>query len=122
MARKSLLVVISDDGTMDLIPNLMPQVHKSEVEAAVNDFYGTCSEDTVHGERFSLTHERVRKLSFYLSEDQCQRVNDCYANEMRRRRAAGEITVSSRPLRPAPDMDDSYFFPHHATADENQAN
>ena len=110
MASESLLVVISDDGTMGLIPNLMPQLHKSEVEAAVDDFCATCSEDTVQGERFAVTHEWVRTLSFYLSEDQCQRVNDYYANEMRRRRAAGEATASSSPLRPYPDMDDSYFL------------
>lgn len=101
--------MISDDGTMDLIPNLMPQVHKSEVEAVVDDFCATCSEDTVHGERFALTHERVLKLAFDLNEGQCQRVNDCYASEMNRRREAGRNTASSRPLRPHPDVDESYF-------------
>lgn len=110
MARKSLLVVISDDGTMDLIPNLMPKVHKSDIEAAVDDFCATCLGDTVDSERFALAHGRVRKLAFYLNEVQCQRVNDCYANEMHRRRAAGENTVSSSPLRAHPDMDDSHFL------------
>ena len=110
MARKSLLVVISDDGTMDLIPKLMPRVHRSEVEAAVDDFCATCLEDPVDGERFALTHERVQKLSFYLNEEQCQRVNDCYANEMHRRREAGENTAFDSPLRLHPDMDDSYFL------------
>ena len=110
MARKSLLVVISDDGTMDLVPNLMPKVHRSEVEAAVDDFCAACLEDPVDGERFALTHERVRKLAFYLDEEQCQRVNDDYANEMRRRREAGENTASSSPLRQHPDMDASHFL------------
>ena len=110
MAPQSMLVVISDDGTMNLIPDLKPQVHRSEVEAAVDDFCATCSEDTVHGERFALTHDRILKLAFYLNPDQCQRVNDCYANEMRRRRERGGITVSSPPLRPHPDMNDSYFL------------
>ena len=110
MARKSLLVVISDDGRMDLIPNLMPRVHQSEVEAAVDDFCAACLEDRVDGERFALTYERVRKLSFYLNEDQCQRVNDYYANEMCRRREAGENTASGSPLRPHSDMDDSHFL------------
>ncbi|MYA84923.1 MAG: hypothetical protein F4Y12_05000 [Acidimicrobiaceae bacterium] len=109
-APQSLLVVISEDGMMNLIPSLRSRVHESEVDAAVEDFCATCSEDTVHGERFAAKHDRVLKLAFYLNEDQCQRVNDCYENEMRRRRERDEITVSSPPLRPHPDMDDSYFL------------
>ena len=109
MAPQSLLVVISDDGTVDLIPHLMPKVRKEDVEAAVEDFCAACSEDIVDGERFASTHKRVRELSFYLSEDQCRRVNDCHASEMRRRVEAGEIAAQGPPLRPHPDMDESYF-------------
>ena len=52
----------------------------------------------------------AKKLAFYLNEDQCQRIDEGYEKEMRRRLEAGGIAASSTPLRPHPDMDDSYFY------------
>ena len=40
MKKDTVLVVISDDGTIDLVPDLEPQVHREEVEAAVQAFWG----------------------------------------------------------------------------------
>jgi len=107
--RDSLLVVISDDRTVDLIPSLRPKLHQAEVQAAVNAFCETCEAEPVDGEMFALTHRRVEKLAFYLDADQCQRVNDAREAEMRRRLEAGGIAAHRPPLRPHPDMDNSYF-------------
>ena len=60
-ATRSLLVVISDDGTVDLIPHLKPRKHREEVEAAVNDFLTSCDADPVDGEEFARTHDRGEK-------------------------------------------------------------
>jgi hypothetical protein len=110
MAPHSLLVVISDDGTVDLIPRLRPRIAKARVEAAVEAFCTSCENQPVDGEEFARTHQRVKALAFYLNETQCQRVNDCYENEMRRRFEAVGVSLSETPLRPHPDMDDSYFL------------
>ena len=107
---KSLLVVISDDGTVDLIPHLKPRKHRQEVEGAVNDFLASCHADPVDGEEFARTHQRVTELAFYLNEDQCRRINGAYEKEMRRRIKEGGIAAYSIPLRPHQDMDDSYFY------------
>ena len=69
-APKSLLVVISDDGLVDLIPNLMPRVHRREVESAVSAFCLCCETEPVDGEEFGRTHRRVEDLRFYLNADQ----------------------------------------------------
>ena len=109
-APKSLLVVISDDGLVDLIPNLMPKVHRHEVESAVSAFRSCCQAEPVDGEEFGRTHRRIEELRFYLNADQCERVNACYSGEMRRRYVAGGLALSGPTLEPHPDMDDSYFF------------
>ena len=109
-APKSLLVVISDDGLVDLIPNLMPKVHRHEVESAVSAFCLCCETEPVDGEEFGRTHRRVEELRFYLNADQCERVNACYEGEMRRRYEGGGLALSGPPLRSHPDMDESYFY------------
>ena len=109
-APKSLLVIISDDGLVDLIPNLMPKEHRHEVESAVSAFCLCCQTEPVDGEEFGRTHRRVEDLRFYLNADQCERVNACYEGEMRRRYEAGGLALSGPILKPHPDMDDSYFF------------
>jgi hypothetical protein len=110
MAPQSLLVVISDDGTVDLIPQLRPRVRRAEVEAAVAAFCASSEKDPMDAEEFVRTHQRVMTLAFYLDDAQCRRVSDCYETEMRRRSEAAGIAFSEAPLRPHPDMDESYFL------------
>ena len=109
MAKESIVVVISDDGTVDLVPRLRPQVHRDEVEAAVRAFQECCEAESVDGEEFARTHDRVRSFAFYLNDAQCSVVNECYENEMLRRFEAGGIHLLGTPLQPHPDMDESYF-------------
>ena len=109
MVEDAVLVVISDDGTVDLVPALEPKVHQEEVDVAVHEFCNASEADPVDGEEFGRTHRRVVALAFYLNDDQCLRVNRAYDDEMRRRLETGGIAVSHPPLRPHPDMDDSYF-------------
>lgn len=105
----TVLVVISDDGPVDLVPNLRPKVHRDQIEAAVEAFCDACEADPPDGEEFARTHDQVEKLAFYLNEDQCRRINHAYEKEMRRRLEAGGIAAYPSPLRPHPEMDESYF-------------
>ena len=106
----SVIVVISDDGLVDLIPSLEPQVSREEVEEAVSAFCGYCDSENVDGETWSRANHHVRRLAFYLNEDQCRRVNESYESEMRHRLESGGIALNRRPLKPDPRMDNSYFL------------
>lgn len=108
-SQNSLIVVISDDGTVDLVPNLRPRVDRDEVESAVEAFCDRCKATPVDGEEFARDHDRVIAFAFYLDEDQCRRVSDAYANEMQRRLKDGGIAISRPPLQPHPEMNESYF-------------
>ena len=106
----SMLVVISADGTVDLIPRLRPRVPRDEVEAAVRAFHSCCEADDVDSEEFARTHGQVKGLAFYLDDAQCRRANECYENEMRRRFEMHGFRISETPLRPDPEMNESYFL------------
>ena len=108
--KDSIVVVLSDDGTVDLIPRLRPRVHRGDVEAAVREFEACCTAESVDAEEFVGTHNQVKAFAFYLSESQCRLVNQCYEKEMVRRFEEGGTRIVETPLRPHPEMNESYFF------------
>ena len=106
----TMVIVISDDGTVDLIPALMPRVSRQEIEDAVREF---CEYSGIEGndsEEWARRNRRVEGLSFYLDEEQCNRVNEAYEKQMDSRLESGGIKLVRERLKPDPDMDDSYFW------------
>ena len=106
----SMLVVISDDGTVDLIPDLRPRVRKEDVKAAVSALRECCEAEHVDSEAFWRAYERVKRFAFYLDAAQCRLVNELHENEMDRRWEEDGMRVSTTPLKPNPEMDESYFL------------
>ena len=105
----TMVIVISDDGTVDLIPSLMPRVPRHEVEDAVSAFCEYSRMQQNDGEEWARLNRLVERLSFYLDQEQCDRVNAAYEKEMDARLAAGGTKLMRTRLQPNPDMDESYF-------------
>ena len=106
----TMVIVISDDGTVDLIPKLMPRIWRQEVEDAVQAFCEYSGIEANDGEEWARRNKRVEELSFYLNEEQCDKVNEAFEKEMDSRFESGGIKIIRNPLRPNPDMNDSYFW------------
>ena len=107
---KSMIVVISDDGTIDLLPQLMPRVYRGEVTRSVDAFCEYCESPSIDGREFEKLYEKVKTLEFYLNDEQCCRVNKNHEQEMERRLVSGGTRFIRRNLEPSPQMDDSYFW------------
>ena len=106
----SMIIVISDDGTIDLLPRLMPRVDEREVAAAVDAFCEYCDSLLVEAEEFERLYERIKRLAFYLNDEQCCRVNEKHEQEMERRTESGGVRITGRNLKPDPRMNASYFL------------
>ena len=106
----SMVIVISDDGTVDLLPALMPRISRQEVEDAVQAFCEYSEIEGNDGEEWARRNSRVEELRFYLTEEQCNKVNESYEKEMQRRFESGWIRANRNPLRPHPDMNDTYYW------------
>lgn len=106
----AVLVVVSDDGTIDLVPSLRPRVTRRQVAEVVQRFVDVTSADEVDGELFARSYDAVRTAAFYLDGQQCETVNELYAAEQDRRLASGGVSVIQVPLQPNLDLDDSYFI------------
>ncbi len=105
----SMVIVISDDGWVDLIPSLMPRVSRHKVEDAVSAFCEYSGVQGNGGEEWARLNRVVEGLSFYLDQEQCDRVNEAYEREMDARLESGGIKLMRPGLQPNSDMDGSYF-------------
>lgn len=106
----AVLVVVSDDGTIDLVPLLRRRVTRRQVSEVVQRFVDVASADEVEGELFARSYDAVRASAFYLDGRQCEVVNELYAAEQDRRFTSGGLRVMQARLEPNSQLDDSYFI------------
>ncbi|HSE08101.1 MAG TPA: diadenylate cyclase [Nocardioidaceae bacterium] len=104
-----LIVIVSDDGMIDVHPELAPRVRPEDVEQALFDLETIGSADDVNLESFYSARERLRLFAFYLSESQCARANEVVAKVEQQRHAETGMRLAVVPFTPDPRMNDSFF-------------
>jgi hypothetical protein len=104
-----LIVIVSDDGMIDVHPELAPRVRPEDVEQALFDLETIGSADDVNLESFYAARERLRLFAFYLSESQCTRANEVVARVEQQRFAETGMRLAVVPFAPDPRMNDSFF-------------
>jgi hypothetical protein len=104
-----LIVIVSDDGMIDVHPELAPRVRPEDVEQALFDLETIGSADDVNLESFYAARERLRLYAFYLSDSQCVRANEVVAKVEQQRYAKTGMRLAVVPFEPDPRMKDSFF-------------
>jgi hypothetical protein len=112
----TLIVIVSEDGMINLLPTLNRRVSRASVLSAMNALV-TASKKPVDFERAARAADHVRSLCFYLSSEQASAANDAFeAVELAREE---EVLQSGQPgitrvgyARIVPDsrMNESYFL------------
>lgn len=104
-----LIVIVSEDGMIDVHPELAPRVRPEDVEQALYDLETIGSSDEVVLETFYAARERLRLFAFYLSQSQCDRANEVVSRvEQQRFRQTG-MRLAVVPFAPDPRMNESFF-------------
>jgi hypothetical protein len=73
--KPSMIVVVSEDGMVDVIPKLLPQIRHSEILQFVKTLESINSPETFNDGTFYNTIELLQNRSFYLSEEECNKIN-----------------------------------------------
>lgn len=100
----TLCIVVSEDGYIDMIPTLRPQVSRDEVESHVNDLCSLTSEDYHHTRTWLDQHR------FYLTPEQCDIVNAELARIHSEPQEVGTIRIGTQPFVPHPEMNETYYL------------
>jgi hypothetical protein len=109
-APPAVVVVYSADGGIDILPRLQPRVKRSTVEQAVERYLNLAASGK-HPSGRPNYWRHVEQLEFYLSSEQCQRLNEAQAALRQSDEDRGYITVVEPPLTPNPDMNENYWLP-----------
>jgi sensor domain DACNG-containing protein/sensor domain DACNH-containing protein len=103
--RPTMCVVISADGYVDMIPNLLPQLSKAEIDLRVNALKTKDSSDL---------HETINWLEehrFYLTPAQCEIVNNEISRIYSAPAEVGELRIQHSKFVSHPGMNESYYLP-----------
>lgn len=102
--ERRLAVVVSDDRTVDIIPELRPKLSRAAIEEALAAL-SVATTDNFHRPRLFLDDNR-----FYLDQDQCDRANAAIARIDALPREIGEIMFGTDTFVPDDEMDDTYLL------------
>ena len=101
----TMCLVVSEDGYVNMLPTLRPQVRKSEIEKRVAQL------KTENIENCHKTRTWLEEHRFYLTAEQCDVVNRELARINSAPFEVGEIRLPLSPFVPHSAMNDSYYLP-----------
>lgn len=108
---RAVVLIVSEDGMINLLPDIPPRIQRKERDALVADLREIAALDAVNAERFYKTYRRVEAKAFYLSEEQVNEVNALMEDHWERRMAeGGGIRITEKPLAVNAAMNDEYLI------------
>ncbi|MDQ1089436.1 diadenylate cyclase [Siphonobacter sp. SORGH_AS_1065] len=106
----TVIVIVSEDGMIDLIPNLMPKIHHKDIEEAIKKLREM---ETIHGNRrhsYNKLMNYFREHSFYLTEEECNIINTLSEKLGNELTEEGLANIDYGKFQPNSDMNDSYYL------------
>ncbi|WP_373543331.1 DNA integrity scanning protein DisA nucleotide-binding domain protein [Chamaesiphon sp.] len=107
---KTICLVVSEDGHVNMIPKLLSQVSRDEIQMRVEQL-AKCNNDNYHNTRNWLDDHR-----FYLNAEQCKYINRELARIDAEPTEIGRIHFPMKPFLVNPEMNDSYYFEDSLTS------
>ena len=98
---------------INLLPDLRRRISRRELQDLIDNLRGEAEKaegKNFDPEKFNSSYRRVERLSFYLSSQQCDVINELRRRVENRPLEAYEINVVRGDVQPYPDMNDSYFL------------
>ncbi len=108
---KSLaILIVSEDGMINLLPDLIPQIKHSKIEYAIDDFKKILEDNELDKKAFNMGMHYFNSVKFYLREDECETINTL-RKEIEKKFEADlkMINIVYNDLIANPEMNDSYY-------------
>lgn len=105
-----ILVIISEDGMINLIPDLKPQIKHSLILGAIEDFKSIFDEEELNYKAFNQGMSFFQSLNFYLTKDECESINKLRKDiEEKFKKDLVMMHIVYSDLHPNEEMNDSYY-------------
>ena len=108
-----MAIVVSEDGSIDLIPNLMPQIQRSAILEAIEQLKNFKTEENFNLKKFNQTMSWLSDHRFYLLPEMCDEINR-FRREVEATRdrliEPTAIRIVYSDFVPNEEMDETYFL------------
>lgn len=106
----SLAVVLSEDGTVDLVPNLRPQFPRADIDQVVEEAKKILAEVDPDLGDVSQLIQRFEQIPFYLNDEDCTIANKLIEMLDKEPLEAGEFRIQYKMFKKHEEMNDSYYL------------
>ena len=109
----TLIIVVSEDGMVNILPELPRRISRRGLQNLISNLHDEAKkagDESFNIEKFNKYYDRLKSLSFYLSNEQCNVINELRQNVDDRLWDANSLRVIYEKLQPHPEMNDSYFL------------
>ena len=107
--QSSVIVIISEDGMINLIPSLKPQIRHSEILKAIEDLNQLSENEEQDRKRFGKLMGYFNSIEFYLTADECYQINTL-RKKIEDNDKSGDVRIVWKDLKPNSEMNESYYF------------
>lgn len=105
----TMIVLVSEDGMINVLPELHPRISRETLANAIEIYRMHTTAEEVDAELRADAWDRLEELAFYLSEEQCDLINELETKYQDDQLAGGHIALTGRKFTRQPAMNDSYF-------------
>ncbi len=108
--ERTLALIVSEDGMVEWVPNLMPRIRRQDLEQAAAEVNALLQGETFQNDRTVKVLNWLRNHEFYLSSDLCEAGNELYDRLYAERTREGLMIVVHGPLKPNEEMSEEFLF------------
>jgi hypothetical protein len=105
-----VLIVISEDGMINLIPDLKPQIRHSDILNKIEEFKSLNLLESKDRRKFNLLMSFFDQNSFYFSPEECEIINHVKSKMENKHRFLEGINMISEKFEPHHKMNKSYYL------------
>ena len=109
-----LAVVVSEDGGVDLIPNLRPAVKRSAIDDAIALLKSEREAKRLHVRPYRATLDWLDAHRFYLRKDDCDVLNELVSELEERLASESNMRIVRRPFEANSAFDEDLYYEDHS--------
>lgn len=105
-----ILIIISEDGMINLIPDLKPKIKHSIIINAINEFKKILKSEKLNHKDFNQLMSFFQDINFYLTKSECEEINEIRKKiEKKFEKDLMNIRIVYEDLKPNEVMNESYY-------------
>lgn len=106
----TVIVIISEDGMINLIPTLRPQIKHSTILDAIEALKKISEADKQERKHFNQLMSFFENVSFYLTEEECETVNQLRKTIEESDKNIEGVRIVREDIKPNKEMNESYYL------------